>query len=142
MMRLLSTAEVARILDLPGPRIRELVRGGLCRPARRGRAYAFSFQDVVVLRAAKGLLESRVPAARVRRALEQLSEQLPPDRPLSGVRVFADGNGGLMHRLMDEDEFEAARGRYAYDEALVARCYAAVDELVRMVEAREFPFDA
>ena len=64
----LSTAEVARILGLAPARIRELVRSGLCRPARRGRGFCFGFQDVVVLRAAHELMERSVPAARVRRA--------------------------------------------------------------------------
>lgn len=91
MSRNLSTAEAARLLGLREPQIRELVRAGLCRPARHGRRYAFSFQDLVVLRAAKSLLDRRVPAARVRRALAALVEQLPPERPLSGVRVQADG---------------------------------------------------
>ena len=87
----LSTTEAARILGLREARIREIVRAGLCRPARRGRAYAFRFQDLVVLRAAKGLLDRGVPAARVRRALAALARALPEDRPLSGVRIFADG---------------------------------------------------
>ena len=90
-MRNLSTREVARILDLREASIREIVRSGLCRPARRGRRYAFSFQDLVVLRAARDLLAARVPAARVRRALATLARELAPGRPLSGVRVFADG---------------------------------------------------
>lgn len=72
-------------------RIREIVRTGLCSPARRGRRYAFSFQDLVVLRAAQGLLEKKISAARVRRALAAILEQLPPGRPLSGVRIYADG---------------------------------------------------
>jgi hypothetical protein len=57
------------------------------------------------------------------------------------VRVRAGAAGELTYRLMDEDEFEAARQRYVYADELVARCYAAVDELVRLVEARQFPFD-
>jgi tetratricopeptide (TPR) repeat protein len=87
----LSTAEVARILGLEERRIRELVRAGLLQPSRRGRRYAFSFQDLVVLRAAKGLFDARVPATRVRRALQALAAQLPPERPLSGLRIYADG---------------------------------------------------
>ena len=90
-MRNLSTSEVARILDLKESSIREIVRSGLCRPARRGRRYAFSFQDLVVLRAARDLLAARVPAARVRRALARLAQELAPGRPLSGLRIFADG---------------------------------------------------
>jgi len=89
--RQLSTAEAARILKLSEARIRELVRSGLCRPARDGRSYAFSFQELVVLRAAAALLAQDVPLARVRRALEALSSELPADRSLSGLRIFADG---------------------------------------------------
>jgi tetratricopeptide (TPR) repeat protein len=91
MSRSFNTAEVARILRTPQERVRSLVRAGLCRPARRGRSYEFSFQDLVVLRAASGLLEQEVPAVRVRRALGALAEQLPEGRPLSGLRIFADG---------------------------------------------------
>jgi tetratricopeptide (TPR) repeat protein len=87
----LTTAEVTRILGIPPARIRELVRGGLCRPLRSGRSYRFRFQDVVVLRAAHELMRKRVPAARVRRALAQLVRELPDARPVSGLRIFADG---------------------------------------------------
>jgi tetratricopeptide (TPR) repeat protein len=91
LRRHLSTADAARILGISEARVRELVRSGLCRPARVGRRYAFSFQELVVLRAAAGLLGKNVPPARVRRALAALARELPPDRPLSGLRVFADG---------------------------------------------------
>jgi tetratricopeptide (TPR) repeat protein len=89
--RQLSTTDAARILGLSEGRIRELVRSGLCRPTRDGRRYAFSFQELVVLRAAAGLLAKNVPMARVRRALATLVGELPPDRPISGLRIFADG---------------------------------------------------
>jgi uncharacterized protein len=58
------------------------------------------------------------------------------------VRVFADAAGALEHRLVDEDDFEAARERYGYPDELVACCRAAVKQLIAMIEAREFPFDA
>jgi tetratricopeptide (TPR) repeat protein len=72
-------------------RIRELVRSGLPQPERRGRRYAFSFQDLVVLRTAHELIANDVPAAHVARALRSLVEELPEDRPLSGLRIWADG---------------------------------------------------
>ena len=56
------------------------------------------------------------------------------------VRIRWD-HGRLTFRLVDEDEFEEARDRYAYDEDLIARCYAAVDELRALFDRREFPFD-
>ena len=85
------TAEVARILGVPAARVRGIVRAGLCRPTRHGRALEFSFQDLVLLRAAHGLLRADVPPRRVRHALSELAAQLPPDRPLSGIRIYADG---------------------------------------------------
>jgi len=51
----------------------------------------FSFQDLVILRAAKGLDAAHISPTRVRRALRTLKEQLPADRPLSGISVAADG---------------------------------------------------
>ncbi len=89
--RNLSTAEAARILGMSEARIRELVRSGLGRPERRGRRYAFSFQDLVLLRTAHELIGKRVPAARVARSLAALVRGLPEDRPLSGLRIRADG---------------------------------------------------
>jgi tetratricopeptide (TPR) repeat protein len=91
MERPLSTAEVSNLLGLDERRIREWVRLGLCRPARHGRRYAFSFQDLVALRAAKSLLEQEVSPANVRRAIAALVRELPADRPLSGLRIYADG---------------------------------------------------
>ena len=67
------------------------MRAGLCGEAGRGRRYAFAFQDLVVLYAARDLMNQNVPAARVRRALAKLLSELPGDRPLSGLRIFAAG---------------------------------------------------
>ena len=57
------------------------------------------------------------------------------------VRVFVEADGSWTRRLLDEDEFEAARRRYAYPDEMVARARSAVDELIALVEARAFPFD-
>jgi tetratricopeptide (TPR) repeat protein len=80
------------MLGLPVPEVRRLARAGFVSPMRGARnELRFSFQDLVLLRAAAGLFHARVPAARVRRALRQLRAQLPEGRPLTGVRVSADG---------------------------------------------------
>jgi tetratricopeptide (TPR) repeat protein len=70
--------------------VRAIVRAGICRPGRRGRLFQFSFQDLVLLRAAQGLLKAAVPPRRIRFALRELERQLPADRPLSGIRMYAD----------------------------------------------------
>ncbi len=86
------STDVARMLGVPVPEIRRLARSGFVSPMRgRRNELRFSFQDLVLLRAAAGLVRARVPASRVRRALRQLRAQLPEGRPLTGVRVAADG---------------------------------------------------
>lgn len=80
------------MLGLPIAEVRRLARAGFVAPMRGERKeLRFSFQDLVLLRAAAGLVHARVPPARVRRALRHLRAQLPEGRPLTGVRVHADG---------------------------------------------------
>ncbi|HEX9398693.1 MAG TPA: tetratricopeptide repeat protein [Anaeromyxobacter sp.] len=84
--------DVSRVLDLPLAEVRRLARAGFVAPRRGPRnELRFSFQDLVLLRAAAGLVHARVPKARVRRALQSLRRQLPDGRPLAAVRVSADG---------------------------------------------------
>lgn len=92
-MKAYSTREVAELIGLTKARVRSLVRSGLVTPQRTasGRA-TFSFQDLVLLRTAKGLIDARVPARRLTQALQALARQLPTDRPLSAVRVQIDGD--------------------------------------------------
>lgn len=86
------SADVARMLGLSISEVRRFARAGFAAPMRAGRnELRFSFQDLVLLRAAAGLVRARVRPARVRRALAQLRAQLPEGRPLTGVRVAADG---------------------------------------------------
>jgi Flp pilus assembly protein TadD len=80
------------MLDLPVVEVRRLARAGFLAPGRgQRRELRFSFQDLVLLRTAAGLVHARVPRARVRRALRRLRAQLPEGRPLTGVRVAAEG---------------------------------------------------
>jgi tetratricopeptide (TPR) repeat protein len=86
-----STREVAELLGIAPARVRSYARAGLLEPGRGpGNRYRFSFQDLVLLRAAKGLLDARVPARRVRRALTIVKNQLPSGASLSEVRITAD----------------------------------------------------
>jgi tetratricopeptide (TPR) repeat protein len=51
-----------------------------------------SFQDLVLLRSAAGLLSSRIPPSRVRQALARLPTQMPANLPLSAVRLEAEAS--------------------------------------------------
>jgi tetratricopeptide (TPR) repeat protein len=83
--------DVTRLLGLPEPEVRRYAREGLV-PARRGTRgeWRFSFQDLVLLKVAAELTQASIPAARLRRALRRLRQQLPAGRSLAGVHVFAD----------------------------------------------------
>jgi tetratricopeptide (TPR) repeat protein len=91
-MKLFTTGEVAKILNLPGARVRSFVRAGFLAPSRgRRRQLEFTFQDLLLLKTAKGLLNSRVPPKNMIRMLSSLKRQLPDDRHLATVKIYADG---------------------------------------------------
>ncbi|MGH7483929.1 MAG: tetratricopeptide repeat protein [Longimicrobiales bacterium] len=89
-----STREVSRLLGLPPARIRAYARAGLLDADRGGERgeWRFSFQDLVLLRTAKGLADANVPLRRISRALLRLRRELPADRPLTELRITADGD--------------------------------------------------
>ncbi|MGD2069923.1 MAG: tetratricopeptide repeat protein [Gemmatimonadota bacterium] len=87
-----TTREVAQVLGLAPRQVRSFARSGLLEPRRGPRnEYRFSFPDIILMRAARELREAKVPARRIRAALRSLGEQLPEGRPLSAVRILAEG---------------------------------------------------
>src|SRR5258708_3060829 len=95
-----TTEEVARLLGLSPAQIRSYTRAGFLSPARGARGnLRFAFQDLVLLRAAKGLMAARIPAAKIRGSLRRLKQQLPRGRALSELRITAEG-----HRVVARDE--------------------------------------
>ena len=92
-----NVSQAAKLLDLPVSRIREFVKAESIHPRRGPRGeYRFSFQDIVLLRTARELLDQNIPTRRVRESLEALREQLPVGRPLSAVQVSALGDKVLV----------------------------------------------
>ena len=75
---LYTVAEVARLFGYKPSRLRYWHRSGVLGPSARvaGRNY-YTFQDLVGVRAAKGLLEQGVPLQQVRRSVESLREAFP-----------------------------------------------------------------
>jgi len=87
-----TTRDAAKVLDLPEQQIRSCVRAGFLSPNRGpGRQFRFTFQDLLLLKTTKGLLESRVPLKRIRRMLASLKRQLPDDQHLTSLTIYADG---------------------------------------------------
>jgi len=92
-MRSYSVRDVQRVLQLAPDTTRSLIRAGFVHPARGPRReYRFSFQDLIVLRTARALLDARIPKKRIRRSLESLRRNLPESMPLSGLAISAVGD--------------------------------------------------
>jgi len=112
---LYTVTEVARLFGYTPSRLRYWHRSGLLEPSARvgGRNY-YTFEDLIGVRAAKGLLERGVPVRQVRRTVESLRDTLPKTtRPLSEVRVLADGRTVLVQD--DTGTYEPTTGQAVLD---------------------------
>lgn len=124
-----TTREVAEVLGLATSQILSWTRSGLLTPERGPKgAYLFSFQDIVLLRTARELLDDDVPPRRVRAALEALREQLPVGRPLSAVHISAVGDRVLVRD--DSTTWEPDSGQIQLDFA-VSEVAAAAEPIAR-----------
>ena len=105
-----TTGEVAGLIGLTHDQVRQYVKRGIVEPKRGGRReYRFSFQDVVLLRAAKGLLDHKVPARKAISALTKLKGRLPEATPLASLRIFADGKDVVVRA--EEELWDAESGQ-------------------------------
>lgn len=122
-----TTSEVSELIGLKPGQVRHLVRRSLLAPLRGERGeYRFGFQDVVLLRTAKGLLESRVSSRRAVRALLKVRSGLPSDKGLASVRIFADGNNVLVREDNRVWEAETGQNHFDFDQPAPARQVARI----------------
>jgi tetratricopeptide (TPR) repeat protein len=90
---LFTGPEVVRLLGISTGRLRTLDRAGIVSPTgrRRGRR-AYTFTDIIALRAARDLLAKKVRLRDVARAIEKIRATLPKvTRPLAELRIVSDG---------------------------------------------------
>jgi tetratricopeptide (TPR) repeat protein len=90
---LFTGPEVLRLLGITTGRLRALDRAGIVSPTgrRRGRR-AYTFPDIIALRAARDLLAQRVRLRDVARAIDNIRSSLPKvTRPLAELRIVSDG---------------------------------------------------
>lgn len=110
-MQTFSVQDVERVLRLSRSTIRGLVKTGFVQPARGPkRQLLFSFQDLIVLRAARALLDAKISRRRINRSLEDLRRHLPEQMPLSGLSISAIGDrvvvrDGKNHFQVDDGQY-------------------------------------
>jgi tetratricopeptide (TPR) repeat protein len=132
-MRSYSVRDVQRVLRLSPAVTRGLIRAGFVKAGRGPRrAYRLSFQDLIVLRAARALIDARIPAKRIRRSLERLRRELPASLPLSGLAISAVGDRVVVRD--GETRWQADSGQY-----LLGLDVTLEDGVLQLVEHRAEP---
>ncbi len=112
---LYTRREVARLFDIGEGKLRGLERSGVVEPtARVGRRRFYTFQDLIGVRTALGLLARGVPLRRVRETVRALRRSLPRvARPLVELRVVTDGRSLVVRD--ERGAFEPDTGQGVLD---------------------------
>jgi tetratricopeptide (TPR) repeat protein len=113
---LFTRTEIARLIGMSPARLRSLDRSGVVTPSgrKKGRR-AYTFQDLIALRAAQSLLEKQVRLRDVSRAIDVLKNSLPKVvKPLAELRVVSDGRRVVV-RSQEGPAFEPITGQLVLD---------------------------
>jgi tetratricopeptide (TPR) repeat protein len=105
---------VAAVLGMSVARLRSYQRAGIVTPTRNEKGeLRFSFEDLVLLRKAEGLVEQRIPARHVREAIKKIRDGLPVGTSVhqvalsqEGKRVVADDGHGRWHPESGQTVFD------------------------------------
>jgi tetratricopeptide (TPR) repeat protein len=110
-----SPREVEKLLGLSSARLRSLDRAHIVSPTgyKRGKR-AYTFQDLIALRATHGLLENRVKIRDVAKAIGALRTSLPRvTRPLQELRIVSDGQRVVVRA--EDGVFDPLTGQLVLD---------------------------
>jgi tetratricopeptide (TPR) repeat protein len=107
--------EVAKLLGVSETRLRSLDRASIVSPSgQRGKQRAYTFQDLIALRATRELLAHRVRLRDVAKAIGALRQALPRvTRPLQELRIIGDGRRVIVRA--EEGSFEPLTGQMVLD---------------------------
>jgi len=118
-MQTFGLKDIERTLGLSRHAVRRYVELGFVKPARTKRgALQFSFQDLIVLRTARALSNSKVAPTKIRRALQKLRRDLPNEIPLSGLQVTAEGDEVVVREGKARREVDTGQYVLAFDVAV------------------------
>jgi tetratricopeptide (TPR) repeat protein len=128
-----SVRDVERVLQLSPAVTRSLIRAGFVNPERGPRReFRFTFQDLIVLRTARALMQAKISVKRIRRSLESLRRELPEALPLSGIAISALGDRVVVR---DGDaRWQVENGQYVLGLDVTLQ-----DGVLHVVEHRDEP---
>jgi tetratricopeptide (TPR) repeat protein len=91
--------EFQRILDVSEKQLSYWEKLHLISPRKPGSAKFYDFRDLITLRTAKQLIETGVPASRLRRSIVALSEKLSEvESPLTQLRIRSNGKDVIVEQ--------------------------------------------
>ncbi len=142
-MQTYSASDIERILRLSRSTLRALIKNGFVKPGRGARReLRFSFQDMIVLRAARALIEAKIPRRRINKSLQDLRRHLPDEAPLSGLSISAVGDQVVVRE--GKSHFQADSGQYvlSFDVSVEAGVLRVVERSKEKPAAGTAPPDA
>ena len=130
-----TRAEVAKLLRFSATRLRSLDEAKIVSPSgQRGKKRAYTFQDLIALRATRELLEHHVRLRDVARAIGALRQVLPRvTRPLQELRIVGDGRRVVVRA--EDGSFEPLTGQMVLD----FQVQSLRDDVVRVLRPETSP---
>jgi tetratricopeptide (TPR) repeat protein len=105
------------MIGVSSGRLRAYLRAGVLSPERGEHGeLRFSFQDLLLLRKAEGLVSQRIPPHRVRRALQKLRARLPETSPLTGVQLGTEGSSVVVQEGNTRWQVESGQVLLSFDQ--------------------------
>lgn len=130
-MQTYSANDIERILHLSRNTLRGLIKNGFVKPTRGARReLRFSFQDLIVLRTARALIEAKIPKRRINRSMQDLRRHLPESAPLSGLSISAVGDQVVVRD--GKSHFQVDSGQY-----VLGLDVSVEDGVLRVVEHKQ-----
>jgi DNA-binding transcriptional MerR regulator len=110
-----SRREVSKLLDVTESQLKSLDRSAIVSPSgARGHHRAYTFQDLIALRATRELLAHKIKLRDVAKAIGALRSTLPRvTRPLQELRIVSDGRRVVVRT--DDGVFEPTTGQLVMD---------------------------
>jgi tetratricopeptide (TPR) repeat protein len=91
--------EFQRLLDVSDQQLNYWEKLRLISPRKAGAGKSYDFRDLITLRAAKQLIETGIPASRLRRSLVALNQKLSEVKsPLMELRIRSNGKDVIVER--------------------------------------------
>jgi DNA-binding transcriptional MerR regulator len=130
-----TSGEVAKLLGVTTARLRSLDRAKIVSPSgQRGKQRAYTFHDLIALRATRELLEHHIRLRDVARAIGALRQVLPRvTRPLQELRIVGDGRRVVVRA--EEGSFEPLTGQMVLD----FQVQTLRDDVVRVLRPQTTP---